>query len=143
VDAGTESLHLRIGLPPADPHLCGGIVTAYNPASRLRPEAANREANARLRLRLEALGAEPLDVVAVPEEPGQEAWREPGFLARHLPCDALVAIGAEHGQNAIVWVPAGGAPRLVCTRDGFAGRRAGETIPGNESDDARSEPHDP
>jgi hypothetical protein len=129
---------VRVGHPAADPHLCGGIVTAYNPASAPRDEHVNRSANARLRARLEAEGAELRAAVAIPEQGGQGEWTEPGYLALQLPRAALVTIAAEFGQNALVWIPAGGAVELVCTRDGFAGSVRGETISGTDTEDART-----
>jgi hypothetical protein len=128
---------VRIG-SPAPPHLCGGILTAYNPGSRARSRTENRDANARLRERLLGEGAELLEVRALPDDPRLEAWEEPGFLARHLPRDEVVAIADEFGQNAIVWISPGSPPELVCSRQGFAGHRRGETIPGTDTDDART-----
>lgn len=84
------------------------------------------------------MGAELADVLALPDDPRQREWEEPGVLARHLPLETLVAIAAEFGQNAIVWIPLGGSPVLVCSRDGFAGFRQGETLPVTDTDDART-----
>lgn len=104
-----------------------GIVTAFNPASQPRDEDENRRGNAALRDRIAALESSVLRVLA--RAPGDDrAWDEPGWCVTTADRDALVALGAEFGQNAIVWIGDAGEVSLVCTRDGFCGARVGEVL---------------
>jgi hypothetical protein len=105
------------------------IVTAYNPASQPRAEGENQRADEALRLRIRALGLHPWRTLAhATGEDDPSAWDEPGWC---LPGDTLVTavdLGADVGQNAIVWIDAAGQVSMVCTRDGFCGARVGEVV---------------
>lgn len=135
-DARQLRLRLPPAAPPPDPALRGvAIITAYNPASDPQTSAAaNRAADVRLRARLSApLTRAPHRLRVFPalaSGNGADAarWDEPGYAVAGIDrCDA-VALGAEFGQNAIVWIDAAGAASLVVTRDGFCGRQSGETL---------------
>jgi hypothetical protein len=104
------------------------IVTAYNPASRLRERAANQRADERLLGRIRALGAEPWRTLAHGTGEDAEAWDEPGWCLPGDTRETAVALGHELGQNAILWIDAAGRVWNVCTREGFCGARVGETI---------------
>jgi hypothetical protein len=107
--------------PPAGLPACA-IVTAYNPASTPRSRAENRAALRRLRARL-GVPFLPARAHGRPRE-----WDEPGFAllgAGVLP--AALALGAELGQNAIVWADPGGV-RIVVTRAGFHGLAPGDEL---------------
>lgn len=101
------------------------IVTAYNPASELRDEGENARADEALRARLDALDVRVSRTVAKGSDP---RWTEPGWCALALPRDAAVALAADFGQNAIVWIDAAGEVTIVVTREGFCGARVGEIV---------------
>lgn len=104
-----------------------GIVTAFNPASQPAGETANRRADAELRDRIAVLDV--LILRALARAPGNDrAWDEPGWCAITADRDALVALGVEFGQNAIVWIGDAGEVDIVCTLDGFCGARVGEVL---------------
>ena len=101
----------------------GGFVTGYNPASVQQDPSQNEAANVSLYQALVAAGA-----VVSPAVSGEGEWQEPGFAATGLKREALVNLGQQWGQNAIVWVDATGRPTLVATRSGFCGRKVGDAI---------------
>lgn len=121
---------MRIGAAvPAALH-GGGIVTAYNPASRLRPRDANERANARLRREIERAGLRFMPALALGTGAAAVRWDEPGFAVLGCGREAIVRLGARFGQNAAVWMDAAtGVARLVATRALFAGRAVGADLP--------------
>lgn len=136
VDSPGGALRVRPGetAPPA--LRPSAIVTAYNPASHRRSADENRRADEALRARIAtaphaAWRTHPRDA----DDPSH-AWYEPGWCLVGEVRDEAVGLGAEFGQNAIVWVDGDGAVSIVCTRDGFCGARIGERIdsPGSSSD---------
>lgn len=114
---------------PADPQLRpAGIVTAYNPASIARTPDENRAADQELLRHVRSLGVQFRRTVARGPVPGADEWEEPGFLLLGDVRPLLVELGLVFGQNAVLWIDAAGAVSLVCTRNGFAGRRPGQKI---------------
>ncbi len=89
-------------------------ITAYNPFSVKKPDAVNEAANAKLRQRLEALGA-----VAISEGEGkdpdpQATWpSEASFLALGLDEKTGQALAQEFWQWAFVLMERGKTPALV------------------------------
>jgi|UPI0005C462D2 hypothetical protein len=91
-----------------------GYLTAWNPFSAETSEEDNRKAQRRLlrRLALEefptmnALGIDPSG-----DWPGEESIFVPG-----LDLEQAQALGAEFGQNAIVWADADAVPQLILLR---------------------------
>jgi hypothetical protein len=111
--------------PPLRP---SGIVTAWNPASRRLSDHENRRADADLRARIGAAGLDAWPTLAHGTGEGAGAWDEPGWCLRGHVRETAAALGAEFGQNAIVWIDAAGAVTIVCTRDGFCGASVGEVV---------------
>lgn len=108
------------------------IVTAYNPASRRADDLENRRNHDRLQdeLRRRALPFRPARAHA---PGGDEDWDEPGFAVLGDARDAAVELGAELGQNAVVWIDARGRVSLVCTRAGFCGAGVGDALDPDEA----------
>lgn len=78
-----------------------GFVTAWNPASSPQPDAANEEADTRLRARLDRLGAARVPAWA---QAPDGRWREPGWLLADLPLHELDALAREFGQaGTLCW----------------------------------------
>ncbi|HEX6748951.1 MAG TPA: DUF3293 domain-containing protein [Longimicrobium sp.] len=124
-DGALEVRPGRIAPPPLRP---SAIVTAYNPASQPRPAEENDRADADLRARIAAAGAEPWRTLARGTGDDAGAWDEPGWLIRGDVRGLAVALGAEFGQNAIVWIDAAGDVAIVVTRDGFCRTAVGEVV---------------
>jgi hypothetical protein len=123
--AGTLLIRIHEPSPLSD---CG-LVTAFNPASRLLPRAANRVANRELLNRLRRMTrVRVCPAVALGHGPAARLWREPTLAVEGLAVEEMVGIGASYGQNAIVWIAESGIPRLVVARTGFCGRLAGDLI---------------
>ena len=107
-----------------------GIVTAFNPASRPRDEDENRRDDAELRGRIAVRSLTAFRTLARGTGADAAAWDEPGWCVPGDVRAAVVALGAEFGQNAIVWIDPAGEVTLVCTRDGFCGAGVGEVLEG-------------
>ncbi len=84
------------------------VVTAHNPGSVPHPDAANDDANRRLRADLLARGAAVRDIVG---RSADDTWREASLAAWNVPLAELEALAAAHGQCA-VFVVSGGRRRL-------------------------------
>jgi hypothetical protein len=128
VQAPDGPLTVRPGKPAPVPLRPSGIVTAFNPASRLLPRDANLRADAALRVRLDALGLPAHRTLARGTGDHAPAWDEPGWCVAGDARAAVVRLGAELGQNAVVWIDAAGEVTIVCTREGFCGARVGEVL---------------
>ncbi len=90
------------------------FLTAWNPEGNLQNEAFNRAAFARLR---ERVASEAVEVIAGFGEDPDGVWAgEESLLALGLGREASCRIGAEFGQNAIVWVGPDAVPELVLLR---------------------------
>ncbi|WP_454719494.1 MULTISPECIES: DUF3293 domain-containing protein [Cupriavidus] len=124
---GNAPLTLAIGVPsPALAALhaaagvdCSAFVTAWNPYSRPQPDpAANARRNAarqqRLARELAGLGLAAIDGIG--QHPSGGWPGEESLLVLGLALDAARALGARHGQNAIVWSGADAVPRLILLR---------------------------
>lgn len=125
---GVHTLRLDGG-PSPFPLRPAGIVTAYNPASTLRPREENERANERLREEIEAAGGTAHPATAGGTGPDAELWTEPGFAVTGMPREALASLAGRFGQNAIVWIDPAGAPSLRVTRAGFCGLSPGDPLP--------------
>jgi len=121
-------LAVRPGEPAPAPLRPSGIVTAFNPASRPLPPGANLRADAALRARLGALGLPAYRTLAHGTGDDAAAWDEPGWCVAGDVRAEVVRLGAEFGQNAIVWIDTSGEVTIVCTREGFCGARVGEVL---------------
>jgi hypothetical protein len=128
VQAPDGPLTVRPGEPAPAPLRPSGIVTAFNPASRLLPRDANLRADAALRARLHALGLPAHRTLAHGAGDDAPAWDEPGWCVTAEVRAEVVRLGADFGQNAIVWIDAAGEVTIVCTREGFCGARVGEVM---------------
>ena len=112
-----------------DPQLRpSGILTAYNPASIRGSEEDNRAADQELLRHVRSLGVPFRRSLAQGGRASDPGWEEPGFVLLGDVRPLLVELGLVFGQNAVVWIDGTGAPSLVCTRSGFAGRRPGQKI---------------
>jgi hypothetical protein len=128
VEAPGGTVEVRIGHAAPAALRPAGIVTAYNPASEPRAEEENRRADARLLARIAAAGVRAWRTLARGAHDPAGAWDEPGWCIPGPPRDLAVSLGAEFGQNAIVWIDAHGSVTLVSTREGFCRTAVGETI---------------
>ena len=122
------ALTVRPGRPAPAPLHSSGIVTAYNPASRPLSPGANLRADAALRARIGALGLSAHRTLAHGTGDDAAAWDEPGWCLTGEVRDVVVRLGADFGQNAVLWIDGAGEVTLVCTRDGFCGARVGEVV---------------
>jgi hypothetical protein len=128
VETPDGPLVVRPGDPaPAQLHPAG-IVTAFNPASRPLSPDANFRADAALRARLAALALTPHRTLARGTGDHAAAWDEPGWCLTGDVRDVIVSLGADFGQNAVVWIAPAGEVTIVCTRDGFCGAKVGEAL---------------
>jgi len=105
-----------------------GIVTAFNPASRPLSPDANLRADAALHARIHALGLPAHRTLAHGTGDDLAAWDEPGRCVIGDVRDTVVGLGADFGQNAIVWIDPAGEAAIVCARDGFCGAKVGEVL---------------
>ena len=121
-------LVVRPGARAPAPLRPSGIVTAFNPASRPLSPDANLRADAALRARLSALALPAHRTLAHGTGDDAEAWDEPGLCIVGEVRAEAVRLGADFGQNAIVWIDPAGEVTVVCTRDGFRGARVGEVL---------------
>lgn len=106
---------LRVGLqaPALEllyPDAAGfGMLTAWNPHSVGRNDAANREADALLQEDLAATGLVFLPAFGSALD---RSWREPGWVVVGMALDAFDALSRRHGQLGTVWWARGRAGRL-------------------------------
>lgn len=119
---------VRPGHPAPAPLRSSGIVTACNPASRLLSRDANLHADAALRDRIGALGLSAHRTLAHGTGDDAAAWDEPGWCLTGDVRDEVVRLGADFGQNAVLWIDGAGEVTIVCTREGFCGARVGEVL---------------
>ena len=96
-------------LAAALPATCWTVITAWNPGSRPRPEADNRQADAALQAELDALGLRRLPTLASDAEGN---WPEPGWLVADLSTADTDALARRFGQAGVLHWRAGGAVRL-------------------------------
>lgn len=103
---GGRAVALRVGAPPP-PLRWGGcrrgcVITACNPFSRLRPDAANRRAARRLERVLRGAGLRFAPALACADAGGWPA--EPGLLVFGVTRRRGAGIGRIWRQNAILMV---------------------------------------
>ena len=118
---------IRIGLPVPGLELlhpevrCFGLLSAWNPVSRPRDDAANRRADAALEGELAAR-----DIVRVPafSSARNRSWREPGWLVMDMDAAGYDALSRRFGQLGTLWWRPGRPVRLrmdAAAPEGFAG----------------------
>jgi hypothetical protein len=130
------ALIVRPGHPAPSPLRPSGIVTAFNPASRPLTPDANLRADFALRARIGALGLSAHRTLALGTGDDAAAWDEPGWCLTGDVRDEVIRLGAEFGQNAVLWIDGAGEVTIVCTRDRFCGARVGEVLGmGDEAED--------
>ncbi|KRD79975.1 DUF3293 domain-containing protein [Lysobacter sp. Root983] len=99
-----DAIALRVGEPAPDleaylPAEAYVLVSAWNPASEPRSDAANEAADAALVARLDAAGiARQAAWASAPD--GQ--WREPGWLLSGIEQSAADRLAADFGQAAVL-----------------------------------------
>lgn len=106
---------IRIGLPVPGLELlhpevrCFGLLSAWNPVSRPRDDAANRRADAALEGELAAR-----DIVRVPafSSARNRSWREPGWVVFDVDGALLDALCRQFGQLGGLWWERGQPVRL-------------------------------
>ena len=128
VETPDGPLAVRPGRSAPAPLRPSAIVTAFNPESHPAGAAANHRADAALLGRIAALGLRAHRTLAHGAGDDAEAWDEPGWCIPGGVRAEAVRLGADFGQNAIVWIDAAGEVTIVCTREGFCGARVGEVL---------------
>ena len=91
-------------------------LTAWNPRSEMQADDVNAAAQAQLVARLVAVGHRCLAGIGL--DPSGQWPGEASVLALGVGREQAGEIGREFGQNAVVWIGAGGVPELVWLRDG-------------------------
>ena len=91
----------------------GAFVTAWNPRSHPTAPAENAAAATALAAEIATRGLRALPHRGVGDDPVWPA--EEGWFILDLDEAAARALAEAHGQNAIVWIEPGAAPRLVET----------------------------
>lgn len=74
------------------------VLTAHNPASKVRPDAENEQQNAALKADLVALGIESYDAIGRSPD---GSWFEPGFALVGVDVATANDLGKKYGQYAI------------------------------------------
>lgn len=87
------------------------VVTAYNPRSVVLPEAENRARHRALTALLDARGHDY--VLGEGRDPTGRWTAELECVVFGIPLEAGMEIARRFDQNAIVFVPRGGAPELI------------------------------
>ena len=110
-----DTLPLRVGQPAGDleaywPATRYAFITAWNPASEPRSDAANHAADALLVAQLDATGA-PRHAAWAQDPTGD--WREPGWLLANLDEDEVVRLAQEFGQAGVLAWQSGQPVRLL------------------------------
>lgn len=109
-----DPLPLRVGEPARDleayvPASRYSFITAWNPASEPRSDAANEAADALLVAQLDTLGASRHAGWA---QDAAGRWREPGWLVAGLDESAVLRLAQEFGQAGVLDWEAGEPVRL-------------------------------
>jgi hypothetical protein len=90
------------------------FITACNPFSQTSDDASNAARQQTLRSELKA--RELTFIEGIGQHPSNNWPGEASFLVLGLSLDAAKALGAQHGQNAIIWADTDATPRLVLLR---------------------------
>ena len=101
-------LYARTGVSSA------GYLTAWNPYSAETSDENNKRAQEELRRKLSLDGLPNLGALGIDPSgdwPGEESIFVPG-----LDLERAQALGAEFGQNAVVWADADAVPQLILLR---------------------------
>lgn len=114
VEIEGRAIALRVGAPAPElesawPASRYAFLTAWNPASSPRSQVANEVADARLRERLELLGALRMPARAQAPDGG---WCEPGWLLADLPVAELDTLARDFGQAGTLSWSRGAPVRL-------------------------------
>lgn len=110
-----KRLRLRIGRPAPQalaallPAGDWTLLTAWNPGSRVVPEADNLDADATLQADLDALGLRRLPAAG---NDGAGQWHEPGWLVADLGSTRADALARRYGQAGVLHWKAGDPVRL-------------------------------
>lgn len=119
---GESPFTLRIGEPSealmrthaAHRSECSAFVTACNPSGRRLDDTANEVRQSELKQELERRALPFIDGIG--QHPSNGWPGEPSCLVLGIPLDDAKAIGAQFGQNAIVWSDSDARPRLILLR---------------------------
>ncbi|GAA5439891.1 hypothetical protein Dcae01_01398 [Deinococcus caeni] len=114
VTLGAERLP---GFRPAWAAARWGVVTAWNPAGQAQDRAANRAAQARLRVA--AARWSSLDGVN-----GDGDWQEPTLILTGISLRDVAALGGAFGQAAVLWGSGARAALVWLPASGVGGVRA-------------------
>lgn len=87
------------------------FVTAWNPYSRVLPEAENRQRNAQLAAAIRAAGFHCIHGIG--KSPDGEWVGEESFLVPGISREAAAGLGRQFGQHAIVFCDESAVPELV------------------------------
>ena len=118
VSVGDSYITLEIDRPSPELDLllagcdvaAAAFVTAWNPGSVWFPEAENRLRANDLAAAVQNLGLKALPVTTTADDP---RWVEQGLLILGISTTQARDLGEQFGQNAIVTVTRGDAPRLI------------------------------
>lgn len=105
------------GFRPAWAAARWGVVTAWNPAGQAQDRAANRAAQARLRIA--AARWSSLDGVN-----GDDDWQEPTLILTGISLRDVAALGEAFGQAAVLWGSGARAALVWLPASGVGGVRA-------------------
>jgi hypothetical protein len=89
------------------------FITACNPFSQTYDDAPNATRQDALARELRQRGLTIIDGIG--HHPSSE-WSEASFLVLGLSLEAAKTLGAQHGQNAIIWSGAEAVPQLILLR---------------------------
>ena len=95
-------------------HLCGVVITAYNPFGETRDHDTNLAAHKRLGEHLYALA--PVVMEAEGADPTGMWPPEPSFFALGIDRNTARLLGTQYRQDAVVWVGANAVPELILLR---------------------------
>ena len=93
---------------------CAAFVTAFNPRGTAQPSDHNLAANRRLLAKLEPLAKRVFSGAGY--DPDGHWEPEISYMAFGLDRARATALGAEFGQDAVVWLGSDGVPALLITR---------------------------
>lgn len=93
---------------------CSAFITAANPFSVIGDEAVNALRQATLAEELSGRGLRFIEGMGV--HPSGEWPGEPSFLIFGLPLVTAKQLGAQHGQNAIIWCGNNAVAQLILLR---------------------------
>ena len=111
---GQESRELKKVFEDANVS-CAAFITAWNPYSRPTAQEDNIKNQNLLIERINKAGLRFIDGVG--QDPSGQWPGEPSLLVLGMPRHEAIRLGAEFGQNAIVWIGGSGVPELVSCSD--------------------------